>query len=192
MKNFTNTFVVIVAAMLLTLSFKVSAQTWGNENRSPYGSVYDGSEARQVQKVDLATVEDIRLVTIEQKDTSPSYTGAATGAALGGLLGSKIGKGNGKTAATIIFAGLGASAGESAGRAMNSRTYQAIEVIIRMEKSGNLYAITQAIDSDAAAMRPGDLVRVIQTQNWNGTSARLARVGSYSRHAPAEDGREPL
>ncbi len=187
MKNFTNTFVVIVAAMLLSLSFKASAQSWGNE-RSPYGSVYDGSEARQVQKVDLATVEDIRLVTIEQKDTSTSYGGAATGAALGGLLGSKIGKGNGKTAATIIFAGLGASAGESAGRAMNSRTYQAIEVIIRMERSGNLYAITQAIDSDAAAMRPGDQVRVIQTQNWNGTSARLARVGSYSRQAAAPQG----
>ena len=188
MKTINNIATVIFATLLLTLAFNASAQSWGEQQRSPYGSVYDGSEARQVQRVDLATVEDIRVVTIEQKDNTTSYGGAVTGAALGGLLGSKIGRGNGKTAATIIFAGLGGIAGESAGRAMNSRTYQALEIVIRMEKSGNLYAITQAIDSDAAAMRPGDQVRVIQTQNWNGTSARLARVGSYSRQAAAPQG----
>lgn len=171
-------FLTILA---LLVSFAGNAQTnyWGQNvgGNSFQGSTYSGQQAMQVQQVRVGTVLDIRPVQIVQQPQSPSYTGATVGATIGGLAGSQMGKGNGRVALTVLTTVLGGVAGEAMGSAYNTTKVQALEIIVRME-SGETLAITQAIDADAASIRTGDHVRLIQPQGWGGVS-RVARIGSF-------------
>jgi len=166
----------IITIIALLVSFSASAQQnyWGQNTGNYQGSTYSGQQAMQVQQVRLGTVLDIRQVQIVQQPQSPSYGGAAVGAAMGGLIGNQVGNGNGRVAATVLMTALGGLAGEGAGSAYNTVKAQALEIIVRME-SGETLAITQAIDADAASLRNGDRVRLIQSQGWGG-SARVARI----------------
>jgi outer membrane lipoprotein SlyB len=170
----------IIAIIALIASFGVSAQQnyWGQNtgggSSNWQGNTYNGQQAMQVQQVRVGQVLDIRAVQIVQQSQGTSYGGATLGAALGGLAGNQMGKGNGKIAATMVMAALGGVTGESIGTAMNTQKAQALEIIVRME-SGEVLAITQAIDQDAASLRPGDKVRLIQSQGWGGTT-RVTRM----------------
>lgn len=168
----------IIAIVAFIASFGVSAQTnyWGQSTNGNYqGNTYNGQQAMQVQQVRIGTVLDIRQVQIVQQPQGNSYGGAAIGGVVGGLVGNQIGNGSGRTAATILMTALGGVAGDAAGTAYNTQRVQALEIIVRME-SGETLAITQAIDNDAASLRTGDHVRLIQSQGW-GSTARVARIG---------------
>ena len=141
------------------------------------GSTYRGEQAMQAQNAKIGTVEDIRRVQIVQENQNyAGYAGTAVGAALGGLAGSKIGKGNGSTAAAVVGAALGGMGGYQAANHLNRNHYEAVEITVSFQ-DGNAIVVTQAIDQDAASLRPGDRVRVIGG-GWGSNSARVARVGN--------------
>ena len=155
--------------------FAVSANAWQYQ-----GSTYSGDQAMQAQNAKLGTVEDIRRVQIVQQNQNyGGYAGTAVGAALGGLVGSKIGKGNGSTAAAVVGAALGGMGGYQAANHLNRNNYDALEITVSFQ-DGAAIVITQAIDQDAASLRPGDRVRVIGG-GWGSNSARVARVGNQAR-----------
>jgi len=115
-------------------------------------NVYSQREAGHEQAVRSATVDSVRKVTIEGRETG---IGSAAGAATGGIAGHAIGGGSGSTVAAIL-AGVG---GGVAGRAIerSSTKKDAFEITVRLE-SGELRAIVQEADMD---LQPGDRVRLV-------------------------------
>ena len=119
------------------------------------GDVYSQSDARQIQRVRFAVVEDIRMVVIEGKQTA---VGSVGGAAIGGLAGSSVGGGKGQDIATVagVIAGgvLGSKAEEAATRK------QGIELVLRLEDSGQLIAVVQE-HNPQEVFEKGDRVRLM-------------------------------
>lgn len=163
-------FIAIIAVVAASAAF-----AWDGQYQ---GSTYNGDQAMRVQNARIGVVEDIRRVRIVNNDNNyAGYAGTAVGAGLGGLVGSKIGKGNGRTAAMLVGAAAGGAAGYYGGNAMSRDRYEALEITVSL-RDGNVIVVTQAIDSDASSMRPGDRVRVIGGE-WGGSPARVARMNSY-------------
>lgn len=119
------------------------------------GSTYSRAEARAVQQVKYGVVEDVRLVQIEG---TKSPLGSLSGAAVGGIAGSTIGGNKGRSIATVLGAVAGGVAGSVAEEAI-TRT-QGVELVIRLEQSGELIAIVQKYDP-AEVFQAGDRIRVM-------------------------------
>ena len=128
------------------------------------GGNYTRGQVRGEQSVRLGTVESVRDVVIDARDTG---TGTLAGAAIGGVAGSTVGGGYRANAAGAI---AGAVVGGIIGSAVekNSNDRRGVEVTIRLE-GGRLIAITQEKDED---FRVGDRVRILSGQ---GTS-RVSRL----------------
>jgi outer membrane lipoprotein SlyB len=116
------------------------------------GAAYSRDQARQVQTVQMGTVESVRDVMIEGTKTP---IGPAAGAAVGGIAGSTVGGGRGSTVGAIV----GAVAGGVAGAAIEegATREKGLEITVKLD-NGRLIAVTQAADE---AFRPGERVRVL-------------------------------
>ncbi len=119
------------------------------------GDTYSRQDARQVQSVQLGTVEDVRLVVIEGTKTP---IGTATGAAIGGIAGSSVGDGKGAAIATVIGAVAGGLAGAAAEEGITKS--QGVELVIRLGESNKIVSVVQA-HNPAKPFYVGDRVRLM-------------------------------
>lgn len=128
------------------------------------GGNYTRGQVRGEQTVRLGTVETVRDVTIDARDTG---TGTLTGAAIGGVAGSTVGGGY---RANAVGAIAGAVVGGIIGNAVekNNNDRKGVEVTIRLE-GGKLIAITQEKDEE---FRVGDRVRILSGQG----TTRVSRI----------------
>lgn len=120
------------------------------------GGNYTRSQTRGEMNVRLGTVETVRDVVIDARDTG---TGTLAGAALGGVAGSTLGRGDKASAAgAIAGAVIGGIVGASVEKSNNDR--KGIEVTVKLE-GGKLVAITQEKDEE---FKVGDKVRILSGQ----------------------------
>jgi len=129
---------------------------------SKSGVVYTRDQAKQVQQVELGTVQSARTVLIEG---TGSVVGSGAGTIIGAIAGSNVGQGKGSAIATIIggIAGglLGAAAEEGVTR------QEGLEITVQLD-SGQILSIVQGAD---IAFQAGERVRVLT----NGSDTRVAR-----------------
>ena len=120
------------------------------------GGNYTRGQVRGEQSVRIGTVESVRDVTIDARDTG---TGTLAGAASGGVAGST---GGGGSRANAVGAIAGAVVGGIIGSAVekNNNDRVGVEVTVRLE-GGKMIAITQEKDED---FRVGDRVRILSGQ----------------------------
>ena len=128
------------------------------------GGNYTRGQVRGEQSVRHGTVEGVRDVVIDARDTG---TGTLAGAAIGGVAGSTVGGGY---RANAVGAIAGAVVGGIIGSAVekNGNDRRGVEVTIRLE-GGQLIAITQEKDED---FRIGDRVRILSGQG----TTRVSRL----------------
>lgn len=127
------------------------------------GGNYARGQVRGEQSVRLGSVESVRDVVIDARD---SGVGTLAGAALGGVAGGTLGKGNtANTAGSIAGAIIGGVVGSSIEKSANDR--KGIEVTVRLE-GGQLIAVTQEKDEE---FRVGDKVRILS----GGGATRVSR-----------------
>ena len=120
------------------------------------GGNYTRGQVRGEQVVRLGTVESVRDVTIDARD---SGTGTLAGAAIGGVAGSTVGGGSRANAVGAIAGALvGGIIGSAVEKSNNDRV--GVEVTVRLE-GGKMIAITQEKDED---FRVGDRVRILSGQ----------------------------
>ncbi len=120
------------------------------------GGNYTRSQTRGEMNVRLGTVESVRDVVIDARD---SGTGTLAGAALGGVAGSTLGRGDkASVAGAIAGAVVGGLVGSSIEKSNNDK--KGIEVTVKLE-GGKLIAITQEKDEE---FRVGDRVRILSGQ----------------------------
>ena len=120
------------------------------------GGNYTRGQVRGEQSVRIGTVENVRDVTIDARDTG---TGTLAGAAIGGVAGSTL---VGGSWANAVGAIAGAVVGGIIGSAVekNNNDRVGVEVTVRLE-GGKMIAITQEKDED---FRVGDRVRILSGQ----------------------------
>ena len=120
------------------------------------GGNYTRGQVRGEQSVRIGTVEAVRDVTIDARDTG---TGTLAGAAIGGVAGSTVGGGS---RANAVGAIAGAVVGGLIGNAVekNNNDRRGVEVTLRLE-DGRVIAITQEKDEE---FRVGDRVRILSGQ----------------------------
>lgn len=128
------------------------------------GGNYTRGQVRGEQSVRVGTVENVRDVVIDARDTG---TGTLAGAAIGGVAGSTLGGGS---RANAVGAIAGAVVGGIIGNAVekNNNDRRGVEVTIRLE-GGKLIAITQEKDEE---FRVGDRVRILSGQG----TTRVTRI----------------
>ena len=128
------------------------------------GGNYTRGQVRGEQSVRIGTVENVRDVTIDARDTG---TGTLAGAAIGGVAGSTLGGGS---RANAVGAIAGAVVGGIIGSAVekNNNDRVGVEVTVRLE-GGKMIAITQEKDED---FRVGDRVRILSGQG----TTRVSRL----------------
>lgn len=120
---------------------------------SDSAAVYSKGQMRQAQTVEFGTVVSVQNVLMEGQNNEFLTLG---GAALGGLAGSNIGHGRGAAAGTIVGALAGGFGAQAAQR--NLGTKNALEITVRLDRSGRMISIVQEVDIPFAA---GQRVRVI-------------------------------
>lgn len=150
----------------------------GGDYKGPNtGSDYRGGEARHRQAVQLGTIIDIRevRVTSRRQGGAGEFIGAGLGAALGAIAGQRIGEGAGQQAAQLVMGALGAWGGSRAAEAIDSVEEVALEIVVEFP-NGEMVAVTQAIDSQAATLQVGETVRLV-----DGGLTRIARHRSPAR-----------
>lgn len=128
------------------------------------GGNYTRGQVRGEQSVRLGTVESVRDVVIDARNTG---TGTLAGAAIGGVAGSTVGGGSRANAAgAIAGAVVGGLIGNAVEKSGNDR--KGVEVTVRLE-DGRLIAITQEKDEE---FRNGDRVRILSGQG----ATRVTRI----------------
>ena len=128
------------------------------------GGNYTRGQVRGEQTVRMGTVESVRDVVIDARNTG---TGTLAGAAIGGVAGSTVGGGSRANAAgAIAGAVVGGLIGNAVEKSGNDR--KGVEVTVRLE-DGRLIAITQEKDED---FRTGDRVRILSGQG----ATRVTRI----------------
>ena len=128
------------------------------------GGNYTRGQVRGEQSVRIGTVENVRDVTIDARDTG---TGTLAGAAIGGVAGSTVGGGSrANTVGAIAGAVVGGLIGNAVEKSGNDR--RGVEVTVRLE-SGALIAVTQEKDEE---FRTGDRVRILSGQG----TTRITRL----------------
>lgn len=177
-----NAIITLFTAFVLMLGGSTAhAQFFGwngGDYRGPNtGSDYRGGEARHRQAVQLGTIVDIRevRVTSRRQGGAGEFIGAGLGAALGAIAGQRIGEGAGQQAAQLVMGALGAWGGSRAAEAIDSVEEVALEIVVEFP-NGEMVAVTQAIDSQAATLQVGETVRLV-----DGGLTRIARHRSAAR-----------
>ena len=128
------------------------------------GGNYTRGQVRGEQTVRLGSVESVRDVTIDARDTG---TGTLAGAAIGGVAGSTVGGGyRANAVGAIAGAVVGGIIGNAVEKSNNDR--KGVEVTVRLE-GGKLIAITQEKDEE---FRVGDRVRILSGQG----TTRVSRI----------------
>ena len=128
------------------------------------GGNYTRSQVRGEQTVRVGTVESVRDVVIDARDTG---TGTLAGAAIGGVAGSTVGGGSRANAVgAIAGAVVGGIIGNAVEKSNNDR--RGVEVTVRLE-GGKLIAITQEKDEE---FRAGDRVHILSGQG----TTRVTRI----------------
>lgn len=120
---------------------------------SKSGDTYSRDEARQVQNVQLGTVEGSRPVKIEGTKTA---IGAGAGTIVGAIAGSSTGQGKGSAIGSVLGAVAGGVVGAAAEEGITRE--DAVEVTVRLE-SGRLISVVQA---GKEQFQPGDKVRILE------------------------------
>lgn len=125
--------------------------------------VYAGSQTRQAQEVQYGTIQSIRPVKINGKESNLGV-GSIGGAALGGIAGSQIGGGWGRAAGAVG----GAVVGGLAGNAIEGkvREQNGIEIQVKLD-NGRQLSIVQASEKGFSV---GQRVRVL----GSGRDARVS------------------
>jgi len=120
---------------------------------SSSGQVYSRGQARQLQTVQMGTVESVQPVRIEG---AKSGIGAVGGAVAGGVAGSTIGGGKGRTLAALG----GALAGAAAGAFTEEKLTDAdgIEITVTLDRGG----IISIVQEDDVMFFVGDRVRLLE------------------------------
>jgi len=121
------------------------------------GDRYSRAEARQVQQVEYATLESIRLVVIEGTKTP---VGAVVGAVVGGLAGSAVGRNQGSRIASVVGATVGGIMGANIEE--QATKTQGEELTLRL-KDGRVISVVQAVSSQQR-FKVGDRVRILRSQ----------------------------
>jgi outer membrane lipoprotein SlyB len=116
------------------------------------GDTYTRDQARQVEEVRMATVENVRPVMIEG---TKSQIGTTAGAIIGGIGGSNVGAGKGSAVGSVLGAVAGGLVGSAAEEGVTRQSAQ--EITIRYE-DGRMVAVTQGGNEKFQA---GDKVRVL-------------------------------
>jgi outer membrane lipoprotein SlyB len=149
----------------------------GDYNGPNTGSDYRGGEARHRQAVQLGTIVDIREVRVSSRRQGGAgeFIGAGLGAALGALAGQRVGEGTGQQAAQLVLGALGAWGGSRAAEAIDTVEETALEIVVEFP-NGEMVAVTQAVDSQAASLHVGETVRLV-----DGQLTRVARHRSAAR-----------
>lgn len=141
----------IIAGVLVTSAFLAGCASPGLG-----GGNYTRSQTRGEMNVRLGTVESVRDVVIDARD---SGTGTLAGAALGGVAGSTLGRGDKASVAGAIAGALvGGLVGSGIEKSNNDK--RGVEVTVKLE-GGRLIAITQEKDEE---FRVGDRVRILSGQ----------------------------
>jgi outer membrane lipoprotein SlyB len=118
------------------------------------GAAYTRGQAREVQDVRMAIIENVREVQIEGTKTP---IGAAAGALIGGVAGGSGGGGrNARAIGSVLGGVIGGIAGAAAEEGLTRQA--GYEITIRFVDSGKLIAVAQAADEQ---FNVGDRVRVI-------------------------------
>ncbi|CAN5135643.1 glycine zipper 2TM domain-containing protein [soil metagenome] len=115
-------------------------------------SDYSSRQVGREQVIRMATVESVRVVSIDRGQTG---VGTVGGAVVGGVAGSAIGGGRG----SFLTAVVGAIAGGIAGQAIEggASRQEGLEITVRLD-NGEMRAIVHASDEQ---FRPGERVRLL-------------------------------
>ena len=142
--------------LMVVGTFATAALLVGCAQPGVGGGNYTRGQVRGEQSVRIGTVEAVRDVTIDARDTG---TGTLAGAAIGGVAGSTVGGGS---RANAVGAIAGAVVGGLIGNAVekNNNDRRGVEVTLRLE-DGRVIAITQEKDEE---FRVGDRVRILSGQ----------------------------
>ncbi|MDX1667796.1 MAG: glycine zipper 2TM domain-containing protein [Limnobacter sp.] len=139
--------------LLTVVSFAVMATAFtGCATQSSSSNVYREGDTMRAQSVQMGTVESVREVTIQGKN---SGAGGTAGAVIGGIAGSNVGKGRGSAVGTVLGAVAGGVLGKKAEDGVTSRT--GLEITVQLD-SGGMRAIVQDAD---VRFRSGDRVRIL-------------------------------
>ena len=150
--------------LLVLTAVAASMLTAGCASPGLGGGNYSRSQVRGEQTVRLGSVESVRDITIDARDTG---TGTLAGAAIGGIAGSTVGGGNRANAVgAIAGAVVGGLIGNSVEKNNNDR--RGVEVTVRLE-GGKIIAVTQEKDED---FRVGDRVKILSGQG----ATRVSRI----------------
>lgn len=125
------------------------------------GDTYSRDEARRIQTIRYAIVEDVRMVAIEG---TQSGIGAGAGAVVGGVAGSSVGGGKGQTLATVAGALAGGLLGAAAEKSTTKT--QGVEIVVKFEDNNQIISVVQGHDP-AEVFNVGDRVRI---SNVSGTT----------------------
>jgi outer membrane lipoprotein SlyB len=125
------------------------------------GDTYSRDEARRIQTIRYAIVEDVRMVAIEG---TQSGIGAGAGAVVGGVAGSTVGGGKGQTLATVAGALAGGLLGAAAEKSTTKT--QGVEIVVKFEDNNQIISVVQGHDP-AEVFNVGDRVRI---SNVSGTT----------------------
>jgi outer membrane lipoprotein SlyB len=131
--------------------------------QSNSASAYPAYQVQREQVVRLGTVESVREVTIERRETG---VGATAGAVVGGVAGSSVGGRRDGAAGAVLGAVVGGVIGQAMENSANKRP--GLEITIRMD-NGDLRAFVQ--EADGQQFRAGDRVRILQS----GQASRVIR-----------------
>ena len=132
-----------------------SALVAGCATPSQTGSTYHPGEARRPMSVQMATVQALRDVRIEQ--SQPHGVGTGAGAVIGGIAGSNIGGGRGAAIATVLGAVAGGVGGSYAERAIGTKS--GVEITVRTD-DGQTFAVVQQAGDERFEV--GQRVRVLR------------------------------
>lgn len=118
------------------------------------GDSYDGRAVGEVSRSEAGTIVSMRKIKINPESDGLG-TGALLGGAAGALAGSAFGKGGGK----VLAAGIGAIAGGVTGNAIQNRSQDGFEYVVRLD-SGATVSVTQGT---SPALSVGQKVIVINS-----------------------------
>ncbi|WP_457282243.1 hypothetical protein [Polaromonas sp. P5_D5] len=137
--------------LLVTAVLASVLSTQGCAWRSYSNDVYTDADTQKAHSIVMATVTDVRVVTIER---GVSGAGAAAGGSVGAALGSTNTNRNGQLAASV----LGGVAGGFAGQAVEAHMSKAkgLEISLRLD-DGQRISVVQAGDE---VFQKGDRVQV--------------------------------
>lgn len=167
MKTIAKAVPAFILGMMVITGCVPSSQT---------GTRYSRTEARQVQNVQLGTIIEMSVATIEG---TKSGVGGVAGGVVGGIAGSAAGGGKGST----LMSAVGAIAGSAAGAIAEERATQqtAHEYTITMD-SGKTISVVQADDSQAP-LTVGDRVRLLTQAN----TYRIVKMAQPTTQTTTED-----